>query len=112
MAPLSGASVIHQVPGFRRGGLARTMADSSALTLLSTRLSADLQPNTEYLSVRVYGVYPRAVTNASNKPRYGAEFSLDAGSTWSDVDSHMAGSYTWVDNLSGAGKCAASAGHR
>ena len=72
--------------------------DPALYTLLS-----GLEPNTEYLSVRVYGVYPRTVTNTSNIPRYGAEFSLDAGATWSDVDSHMAGSYTWVDNSSGLG---------
>ena len=69
---------------------------------LYTTLSG-LEPNTQYLSVRVYGVYPRAVTNVSNIPRYGAEFSLDGGLTWSDVDSHMAGSYTWVDNSSPLG---------
>ena len=69
---------------------------------LYTTLSG-LQPSTEYLSVRVYGVYPRAVTNVSNIPRYGAEFSVDGGSTWWDVDSHIGGSYTWVDNSSPLG---------
>ena len=62
-----------------------------------------LEPNTEYLSVRVYGVYPRAVTNLSNIPRYGAEFSTDAGSSWWPVNSHIPGSYTWVDNSSPLG---------
>ena len=71
--------------------------DPALYTLLS-----GLQASTEY-QVRVYGVYPRAVTNVSNIPRYGAEFSTDAGSTWWDVDSHMAGSYTWVDNSSDVG---------
>ncbi len=66
-------------------------------------LLGGLQANTTYLSVRVYGVYPRAVTNlpVSTASRYGAEFSIDAGTTWVDVDSHMVGSYTWVDNLNG-----------
>ena len=75
--------------------------DPALYTLLS-----GLAPNTTYTSVRIYGVYPRSVTNASNKPRYGAEFSLDAGATWFDVDSHIPsgqyiGGYTWVDNLNG-----------
>ncbi len=71
--------------------------DPALYTLIS-----GLEATTEY-AVLIYGVYPRTVTNTSNIPRYGAEFSLDAGSTWLDVDSHIAGSFTWVDNSSGVG---------
>lgn len=58
-----------------------------------------LLPSTEYF-VRVYAVYPQ---NSTNQPvagsRYGAEFSLNGGSTWTIVDNHGSlGPITWVNN--------------
>jgi hypothetical protein len=67
-------------------------------------LIAGLIPNQSY-AVRVYGVYPKSATNAvvSTRSRFGAEFSLDTGTTWSLIDTKGAGLINWVDNSSGVG---------
>jgi len=64
-----------------------------------------LTPLTDYF-VRVYGVFPQTATNAiSNRARWGAEFSLDSGTTWEHVDTSddVLGRLVWVDNSTDLG---------
>lgn len=69
-----------------------------------------LLPNTAYY-VLVYGVYPNNTYNPSGG-RYGAEFSLDGGTTWSLIDNRGANTnmINWVDNSSGLGSPLAGIG--
>ncbi|GEM_PF-890269 len=59
---------------------------------------AKLTPEGQY-EVRVYGVYP---SNPSS--RFGAEFSLDGGQTWTMVDNKDWSILTWVDNSTELGE--------
>lgn len=73
-------------------------ADPSLYTLIT-----GLLPDTAY-SVHVYGVYP-SNTGSASSGRFGAEFSLDGGTTWSLIDNRGANtnSINWVDNSTDLG---------
>ena len=59
-----------------------------------------LTPSMTYY-VAVYGVYPQNTTNMGS--RYGAEFSLDGGNTYSLVDNRGGSGINWVDNSTDLG---------
>jgi len=61
-------------------------------------VARQLEANAAY-EVRVYGVFP---SNPSS--RFGAEFSVDGGTTWTMVDNKDWSLLTWVDNSSELGE--------
>ena len=71
----------------------RFVNDDPALYTVTSGLKA----NTGY-KVRVYGVYP---SNPSS--RFGAEFSVNGGASWSVVDNKDWNLLTWVDNATELG---------